>query len=172
MAVLSHSHFPITRSEAPWAARQGALAGIAAGLVFAAYEIVASAIMTGMDAALMPLRMIGAILLGAEALEPSYSLLTAALAGVTVHGVLSVVYGAAFAALAGGLRSGAAIVGLATLFGFGLWLLNFYLIAPAAFPWFADANAAVQFFGHAFFFGSVLGFALWRAHERLLQRVP
>jgi len=33
-----------------------------------------------------------------------------------------------------------------------------------------EPNALVQFIGHAFFFGSVLGYYLWRAHERMLAR--
>jgi len=172
MAVLTYSHLPVTRSELPWAIRQGALAGIAAGIVFAVFEMAASAAMTGAEAATMPLRMIGAIALGPEALEPSFSLTTAALAGVAVHLVLAAIYGGVFAALAGGLRSGAGIVGLGAAYGLALWLLNFYVIAPAAFPWFADADPMIQFVAHTIFFGAALGFVLWRSHERLLERTP
>lgn len=172
MAVLAHSHIPVTRSEVPWALRQGALAGIIAGLVFAVFEMAASAVMMGAEAATAPLRMIGAIALGEQALDPGYSILAAGLAGVTVHMILSIIYGAVFAAVAGGLRPGPALIGLASAYGFALWLLNFYLIAPAAFPWFADADPAVQFVAHTFFFGSVLGFALWRSHESLLRQAP
>jgi hypothetical protein len=170
MAVLTHSHIPVTRSEAPWAIRQGAAAGVVAGVVFAAFEMVVSAVMMGAAAFWTPLRMIGAIALGPEALDPSYSLVTAGLAGLAVHVVLAVIYGAVFAAVSGGLRSGPAIIGLASAYGLALWLLNFYVIAPAAFPWFGDANPTVQFIAHTFFFGSVLGIYLWRSHERLLDR--
>ena len=172
MAVLSHSHIPVTQSELPWAIRQGAIAGVVAGLVFAAFEIIMSAATMGVAQAAMPLRMIGAIALGEQALEPSYSLAAAALAGVAVHMVLAVIYGGAFAALAGGLRSGPAIIGLASAYGLALWLLNFYVIAPTAFPWFGDADPIVQFLAHTFFFGSVLGYVLWRSHERLLRTMP
>ena len=170
MAVLTHSHIPVTRSEAPWAIRQGAMAGVVAGVVFAAFEMVVSAVMMGAAAFWTPLRMIGAIALGPEALDPTYSLAAAGLAGLAVHVVLAVVYGGVFAAIAGGLRSGPAIIGLASAYGFALWLLNFYVIAPAAFPWFGDANPTVQFIAHTVFFGTVLGIYLWRSHERLLDR--
>ncbi|MDP3748825.1 MAG: hypothetical protein Q8Q88_17440 [Phenylobacterium sp.] len=170
MAVLSHSHVPVTQSEFPWAIRRGALAGVMAGVVFAIFEMVASAAMMGVAETAAPLRMIGAIALGPQALDPAYSLTAASLAGLAVHLVLSVIYGGAFAAIAGGLRPRPAIVGLATAYGFALWLLNFYLIAPAAFPWFAAANAAVQFVAHTVFFGAVLGYYLWRSHEALLRR--
>jgi hypothetical protein len=170
MAVLSQSHVPVTRSELPWAMRQGAIAGVVAGLVFAAFEMIASAVMMGPEAVWTPLRMIGAILLGKAALDPGYSLIAAASAGVAVHVALAIIYGGIFATLVGGLRSGAAIVGLATVYGCALWLLNFYVIAPQAFPWFLDADPMIQFVAHTFFFGSVLGFYLWRSHERLLDR--
>lgn len=170
MAVLTHSHAPVTRTEVPWAIRQGAVAGVVAGVVFAAFEMIVSAIMMGLPAFWTPLRMIGAIALGPEAVDTSSSLVAAGVAGLAVHVVLAAIYGAVFAALAGGLRSGPAIIGLASAYGFVLWLLNFYVIVPAAFPWFGDANPMVQFVAHTFFFGSVLGFALWRSHERLLDR--
>ncbi|MBI2261146.1 MAG: hypothetical protein HYU62_05720 [Caulobacterales bacterium] len=170
MAVLSHSHIPVTRTEVPWAIRQGVVAGVAAGVVFAAFEMVMSAIMMGLPAFWMPLRMIGAIALGPPALESGYSLVAAGVAGLAVHVALAAIYGAVFAAVAGGLRSGPTMIGAASAYGFALWLLNFYVIAPAAFPWFGDANPMVQFIAHTVFFGSVLGFALWRSHERLLDR--
>jgi hypothetical protein len=49
------------------------------------------------------------------------------------------------------------LIGAATAAGFALWIVNFYVIAPFAFPWFAMANPVVQFLAHAFFFGTVLG---------------
>jgi hypothetical protein len=169
MVVLSNSHVPVTRSELPWAIRQGILAGIVAGLVFAAFEMIASAVMMGPAALTMPLRMIGGIALGSRAMAPDFPLATAALAGIIVHMILAMIYGGVFAALAGGLRPGPAVIGLAGAYGVLLWLINFYLIAPAAFPWFAQANPVVAFVGHAVFFGAVLGYVLWRAHERLLK---
>ena len=170
MAALSYSHVPVARSEVPWAIRQGALAGVIAGVVFAAFEMITSAVMMGLPAFWMPLRMIGAIALGEQALDPGYSLVMAGLAGLMVHVALAAIYGAVFAVIAGGLRSRWAIVGLATAYGFVLWLLNFYVIAPAMFRWFGDATPVVQFVAHTFFFGSVLGFYLWRSHERFLFR--
>ncbi len=172
MIALARSHIPVTRSELPWAIRHGAMAGVIAGLAFAAFEMAASAVMMGGPAFAMPLRMIGAIAMGSEALDPGYPLAMAALAGVAVHMMLSMIYGAVFATLAGGLRSGLAIIGLASVYGLALWLINFYLIAPVAFPWFTEANPMMQFVGHVFFFGSVLGYALWRSHEGLLRRAP
>lgn len=170
MAVLSQSHLPVTRSELPWAIRQGALAGVVAGVVFAAFEMAASAALSGWAAIDQPLRMFGAIVLGPMALEPTYPLVTAVMMGVVVHLVLSAVYGAVFAVIAAGLRPRPALIGLATLYGLALGLLNFYVFAPAAFPWFRETNPIVQFIAHTFFFGTMLGYAIWRAHEGLLRR--
>jgi hypothetical protein len=44
--------------------------------------------------------------------------------------------------------------------GFALWIVNFYVIAPFAFPWYAMANPVVQFLAHTFFFGTALGLLL------------
>jgi hypothetical protein len=167
MAIVHSSHAPVTRAEIPWAVRQGALTGIYAGFVFAAYEMLVAAAM-GMGF-FMPLRMIGAILLGQAALDPTYSLVAAGVAGIVAHMMLAIVYGVAFALTVGGLRSRNAMTAAGAVFGFLLWVVNFYLIAPGAFPWFLDSPALVQFIGHTFFFGAALGWALFRAHEKFLK---
>jgi hypothetical protein len=149
-----------------WGLRQGAIAGIVAGIVFAAFEMIVSALLTGPAAFFMPLRMIGAIALGPEALDPGYSIMTAGFAGVVVNLVLAIVYGVIFGEIAAMLRGQAAFIAAGTIFGIALWLVNFYVIAPVAFPWFLDASPLVQFIAHAFFFGSVLGYYLWGSHQR------
>lgn len=169
MTLLTHSHVPVDRSEMTWALRVGVVGGIVAGIVFAMFEMVASAAMMGMSAFLMPLRMIGAILLGAGALDPGYSIWAAGGAGMTIHMILSMIYGALFAVILGGLRSAAWDVVLGGAYGFALWVINFYVIAPRAFPWFLDANPVVQFLGHTAFFGIVLGWFVWRARERAIE---
>jgi uncharacterized membrane protein YagU involved in acid resistance len=166
MAIREYIHTPPTPRDIRWGLRQGWIAGIVAGVVFAAFEMMVSAFMMGAGAFFMPLRMIGAIAVGPEALEPSYSLLTAGFAGVIVHMMLSIVYGLIFGAIATVLRGPTAFVGIGSVFGLALWLVNFYLIAPFAFPWFLESSPLVQFIGHTFFFGSVLGYFLWKSHER------
>jgi len=88
-----------------------------------------------------PLRVIGGIALGPAAMNPSSSLVTAAVTGVAVHMALSMVYGVAFAlgvarSLHGPETGGLVVAGI--LFGLALWVVNFYLIGPAAaWTWFA-----------------------------------
>lgn len=84
-----------------------------------------------------------------------------------MHLALSALYGAVFGglvALVAALRSSVGVLVLAgSLYGLALWLVNFYVIAPVAFAWFQDANAAVQFVAHVFFFGALLGGILSRS---------
>ena len=53
-----------------------------------------------------------------------------------------------------------ALIGAAAVGGLLLWLVNFYVIAPVAFPWFTMANQVVQFFAHTIFFGAAFGLLL------------
>ncbi|MCZ7571243.1 MAG: hypothetical protein M5U01_22070 [Ardenticatenaceae bacterium] len=128
--------------------------------------------MMGPDAFFMPLRMIGAMALGQEALEPSYPLLTAAVAGIVVHMLLSILYGAIFAAIVGAIpafaSSGFMLLVATSTFGLALWVINFYLIAPVAgWNWFpTQTNPIVQFFAHTFFYGTALGLYLIWARDR------
>jgi len=172
MAYREYIHTPVTPRDMKWGLTQGAIAGIVAGLVFAAFEMMASAFMMGAEAFFMPLRMIGAIVLGPEALDPGYSLLAAGVAGVMVHMMLSIIYGVIFGEIATILRGPAAFIGAGGIFGLVLWLVNFYVIAPFAFPWFLDSNPLVQFIGHTFFFGMVLGYYLWKSHQRSGLEAP
>jgi hypothetical protein len=122
----------------------------------------------GGEAFFMPLRMIGGIVLGEQALAPETSLIVAGAAGLLVHMMLSALYGAGVALAAvvvPQLRSGTvALVAWASIAGFALWLVNFYVIAPiAGWNWFPnDTDPVVQFVAHTFFFGSVLGLYLSR----------
>lgn len=142
----------------------GLVAGIAAGIVFAMFEMVVAALMG--QGFFAPLRMIGAIGLGEGALppQPSIGLATIVPVGLIIHMVLSMMYGAGFGIVAsavGALKENRALlVGAGTIAGLALWIVNFYVIAPVAFPWFAMANPVVQFLAHTFFFGTVLGLLL------------
>jgi hypothetical protein len=142
----------------------GALMGIAAGGVFLIFEMTAAGIMG--QSAFGPFRMIAAIVLG-EGVLPVQSTVDLAIVvpvALAVHYALSAFYGAVFstvAAVIGALHNGRmALVVAASVFGFVLWLANFYAIAPALFPWFLMANPMVQFIAHTFFFGTALGLML------------
>jgi tetrahydromethanopterin S-methyltransferase subunit F len=158
----------LTRSDslpADWL-KHGLIGGIIAGIVFAAFEMIVAAILDGPSAFFMPLRMIGGIALGEQALDPGFSLAAAGVAGLVVHMVLSAVYGAGVAGVARYVpvlaSSAIALIVWASVAGLGLWLVNFYVIAPiGGWTWFPDGtNAVVQFVAHTFFYGTVLGIYL------------
>ena len=135
------------------------LLGFVAGGAFIAFEVVVAAILG--PGPLGPPQMIGAILLGQGVLQPLATPAFVAFAGLMIHFLLSALYGGAFGAITQFVRPLGAnrvlLVGAATVFGLLLWVVNFYLISPLAFPWFGMANPIVQFVAHTFFFGSVLG---------------
>ena len=95
------------------------------------FEMIVAAFMMGAPAFWMPMRMIGAIVLGQGAMEPTYSLATAGTTGIVVHMVLSMIYGAIFGAVAAAVpalsRSSTALLVWASIFGFALWVVNFYV---------------------------------------------
>ncbi|MDP8905113.1 MAG: hypothetical protein M3N29_07340 [Chloroflexota bacterium] len=139
-----------------------------AGAIFAMFEMVMAAIQMGGEAFFMPLRMIGGIALGQQALSPETPLLVAGGAGLVVHMMLSAIYGAGVAlaaAIVPQLRAGTvALVAWASLAGFLLWMVNFYVVAPVAgWRWFPDeTDPLIQFVAHTFLYGSVLGLYLDR----------
>lgn len=152
-------------------AKQGLIGGMVAGIVFAMFEMIMAAVLNGASAFFMPLRLIGAIVLGQEALMPGYSLVGAAITGAIVHMILATMFGLVLAVLLSALpataRSAAMTIAIASVYGFVLWVVNFYVIAPiGGWDWFPRTNETVQFFAHTFFFGSVLGAWLSRvSHE-------
>lgn len=136
-----------------------ATAGIIAGAILAAFDMMFSAIVIGANAFFMPLRMIGAIVLGPAALDADYSLPTAAIVGLIVRMILSVAFAMVFAWLASPTAADATLAFRGMMFGTVLWIVNFYVIAPlAGWAWFPErTNSAVQFLTHAFLYGCPLG---------------
>ena len=165
---MATTTFNRARSEPSLWLRYGIGGGIVAGIVFAMFEMVMALVLNGSNAFFMPLRMIGAIGLGQSALMPSTALVSAGGAGLVIHMVLSMMFGAIVAAVIAYVpqlsQSGTAVVVAASVAGFLLWIVNFYVLANLfGWTWFPnDTNAAVQVVAHTFFFGSVLGLILAR----------
>ena len=138
--------------------------GVMAGLVFAIFEVIAAIVFGGPSQAFLPLRMIGAMVLGPHALDPTYSLVAAASVGLLLHLILSMVFAAIFAALIPGTFATRTEVELGMAFGLLLWVFNFHLIGPAlGWVWFAQQTIPlVQLTAHAVAFGATLG---WFQHH-------
>ena len=144
------------------------LAGIVGGIVFAGFEMIAAAVLMGPGAALTPLRMIAAIVLGPPVLDPRYSLVSAVLFGVTLHFVVSVVFAVIFAAFVSPMWGTGALTAAGIVFGSVLWLVTAYLVPPlAGWTWFADRNPLVEFAAHTLFYGCPLGWCLGRFSSRV-----
>ena len=143
----------------------GALTGVLAGLVFALFQVIMSAVGLGTPLGELTEMVEGVTFGGGPASinAPGIAAPEIAIAGLT-HLVLSAIYGAVFGAVAskvGALRNNRmALIGAATVFGLLNWIVNFFVISPAAFPWFAQTNGVAQFFAHTLFYGTVLGLML------------
>jgi hypothetical protein len=167
MSTVRRDYHP----DIAWWVGQGVVGGIIAGLTFAVFETLAAIVMDGLAAIFMPIRMISSIVLGAGAMDPSFPLLTALVAGVLVHLVLSAIFGVivgliGFTMPALSHSRGVWLVST-SLFGLALWIVNFYVIAPiAGWTWFPNqTNPVIQAIAHTFFFGTPLGIYLDRALE-------
>lgn len=155
--------------------KHGAIGGIIAGLIFPMFEMAMAAVQ-GQDP-LGPLRMIGGIALGEQALDPGFSIVVAGAAGMVVHMMLSVVYGLAFglaAAVVPAIVSSLAVAALAgAALGTVLWVANFYVAAPIfGWTWFPEmTDPLVQFIAHAGFFGVPLGiYVAWALRNGPIQQ--
>ncbi len=148
------------RVRTGWVIRHGIVGGIIAGIVFAMGAMLISlALGSGL---FEPLRLIGAAALGVQALQPSYPLVTAVLAGSILHQILSMIFGVIFFYLLALTRQlsattlGYLIYGM--IYGLALWSFNFLLIASVAFPFFTTADPLWPvFFVHTFLYGMVIG---------------
>ncbi len=134
--------------------------GILAGIVFAMGEMFINLFM-GKDF-FGPLRLIGSMVLGTQALMPSYSLLVAGFTGLMVHMMMSAIFGLVFFALLELLKQRAAstisLLVFGSLYGLLLWVVNFLVVAPRLFPQFAMVSQLWNgFFSHTFLFGSMIG---------------
>ena len=149
-------------------------AGVFGGILFAVFEMTAAAVLMGADAFFMPLRMIAAMVLGAGALDPGYSIFVAGVSGLAVHILLSIVFALIFAILAAMASPDAGTNTLALgsiAYGIGLWLVNFYAVAPLmGWRWFPDqTNPLIQFIAHAFFYGCPVGWYLARSRTLVVR---
>ena len=152
--------------------RYGVVGGAVAGIVFAVFEMFAALVIDGPAAFFMPMRMIGGMVLGPSAMDPGTGVVVAGGSGFVVHMVLSMMYGVTSAAVLSLIpalsRSTTAIVASTSAAGLGLWIVNFYVVAPLfGWTWFPNStNPVVQFIAHVVFFGAVLGIVL----DRILFR--
>ncbi|MDQ6908966.1 MAG: hypothetical protein M3176_19270 [Chloroflexota bacterium] len=152
-----------TDQETPvWAVKQGIIGGIVAGIIFAIAEMIGGSVIDG-NPFFMPLKAFASLPLGKK--PPTIAWATAIPVGVISHLVLAIIYGVIFALIVAYLPmlrdSPVMIVIAASLYGFLLWLINFFVLAGAiGRPWFKMLPKGEQFVYHTFFYGTVLGLYL------------
>jgi hypothetical protein len=151
-----------------WAAK-GAGFGAVAGVAMAAFAASASWLVDGR--ALLPARAAAGIVLGERAVEAGFSAAAAVGVGTLVHLTLAAAYGMVFAVLAAALpdvrRSLFTFAAAGAAFGLGLWVFNHFLVAPLAFPWFADLAQPAVAAAHGLVYGPLLGVLLALRHPAL-----
>jgi len=134
----------------------GILAGVGAGTTFALFMMVMDAVLG--NGFLDWLRQSAAIALGSSVVLSARSQPSVLIVGFIVHVSLAALYGTIFAVAARYitfLRRDLIIA--TTVFGLGIWIMNFYVFSPWLFPWFDDSPDILQFISHTVFYGMPLG---------------
>jgi hypothetical protein len=141
--------------------RAGVYAGLTGGVVFLILEMTMVRLFMG-ESPWAPPRMIAAIILGEGVLpmpgKPATFDLGVVSVAMIIHFALSVIYGLIGAALVANRIGYGAAISLGAVCGLVIYLINFYPIANAFFPWFAMARNWISIFAHVVF-GAVVGAA-------------
>ena len=147
--------------------KAGAWAGVIAGLAFMMMEMVLVRMVMG-ESPWKPPYMMAAMVLGQDVLPkpgaPAPFDMKIMMLAMMIHLPLSIAYGVIGAWLCRRLRAGGAMLAGAML-GIAIYVVNFYLIAPMAFPWFTMARNLVSGFSHMMF-GVILGIAYVRLRKK------
>lgn len=148
----------------------GAWAGLIAGVAFMMLEMFLVWALQG-QSPWAPPHMIAAMVMG-EGVLPETGTYAAfdfgvVMVAMVVHLVLSVVLGLLGAWIVHRFDMGVALV-VGAVYGWAIYIVNFLMVAPILFPWFAMARGGISIFAHVVF-GAVLTGAyimLRRRHVR------
>lgn len=134
-------------------------AGLIAGLVFMMMEMILVAVAGG-GSPWGPPRMIAAMVMGEQVLPPPATFDAGVFTvAMIVHFVLSIVLAFVFAWVASRWRMNLGVAVLVgAVFGFLVYLINFYPVAAALFPWFAMGRNWITIVSHIAF-GLVLAWS-------------
>jgi hypothetical protein len=128
----------------------GVIGGLAAGAAYLLAQVAFTAAVRP-GSAPEPLQRIAAMLLGPDAAPPPPELtFTVFGMALIIHFALAMAFGRIVSFLAWPRRTAAGML-LGVLAGLALYAVNFGVIAPSAFPWFADSVQWVTLLDHALF---------------------
>lgn len=146
-----------SRRHIDWKA--GVCAGLTAGVAFMMLEMLLVWLIQG-ESPWAPPRMIAAMVFGERVLPmpdnpPTFDMgiMTTAM---VIHFMLSIVYGLIGTAVVADRMGYPGAIGLGATAGLAIYLINFYPVAGALFPWFAMAHNGISIFAHVMF-GVVVG---------------
>lgn len=138
----------------------GIWAGLIAGAAFMMLEMALVWMLMG-ESPWGPPHMMAAMLLGQDVLPKPGTWapfdMKIMMMAMVAHVPLSIVYGLIGAWLCRRSHAGSALV-IGAVLGIALYIVNFYLIAPIAFPWFSMARNLISAVSHMMF-GVILGLA-------------
>lgn len=131
--------------------KAGIWAGLIAGLIFVVLEMLMVWLFMG-ESPWGPPRMIAAMALGQDVLPPPATFeIGMMMAAMMVHFVLAIVYGLIVGWIVHKMDRLDVALSIGAGFGLAIYLINFYLIAPVLFPWFAMARNWISIFNHVLF---------------------
>jgi hypothetical protein len=127
----------------------GPICGLVAGACYLTAQLLFAAMLHG-GVGWEPLQRIAAILLGPDAAPPP-SEMHPTIAGIAliIHGGLSLVFGCIVAAAVRAAPAWRHALG--ALIGIAIYGVNYWLLAPLAFPWFQDAAGWTTIVDHVLF---------------------
>jgi uncharacterized membrane protein YagU involved in acid resistance len=143
--------------------------GIIAGIVFMMAEMLMVMVFMG-QSPWGPPRMIAAMVMGQDVLPPPATFdMGIMMTAMMIHFPLSIVYGLIVGWIVHRIGGTSAVL-IGGVFGLAIYFINFYLVAPALFPWFTEARNWVSLVAHLLY-GLVLGgaYAALRKHKPARQ---
>lgn len=153
--------------------REGLVAGLVAGTVFAVFQMIL-ALATGQPI-WTPWAYAASVLLGQSALALPFSL-SFFIVGFLIHYALSALFGLVWGAIAKSVApsvrdSYGGHSAAAMMYGLLLWLVNFQVLARIFWPWFLEVSLPGQILLHIVTFGLPLGLYL-ATRLRPIDRTP
>lgn len=149
--------------------KAGAWAGVLAGLAFLMLEMGLVWIVQG-QSPWGPPHMMAAMVLGKDVLPPMGTWapmdMKIVMIAMMIHFPVSILYGLIGAWLVHRFNAVVAVM-IGAALGVAIYIVNFYMVAPAAFPWFVMGRNWIGAFSHLMF-GAILGAAYVALRRRTL----
>lgn len=139
-------HGPVTPAPLGRRLTRGAVSGFVAGWAFIGINMWFAN--TQGQPLTAPFDLISSILLGRDALAAGE---TSVALGMVVHSVLSVGFGVVLAVLSPLVRTNGTMAAFGAVYGIGLFVLNFIVLAQTVLPQFTNPNLPLEFAAHVVF---------------------